>query len=183
MKLKSCFACTAAYEVPPRLQMSETEELLNFVAGLPPTLNPYYATANKLEALIRAIPQKPTMGTPTQGCRFGVICHHLLPSRVPRIPTGETVPNTTMHLIPAYLRGFGRIISYFAVGLLVINISDSSALAYFFYAPRKPRMIRKEITIYVISVNVALDRGYKVDMAPMLCVYGHKFFPILLGSW
>jgi len=139
--------------------MSETEQILNFVARLPPTPNPYYATANKVGQVLR--PPK----SPLWSRRFRVVIWVLY----------IIIFFQAVFLVYQRVRvRMSARLQYNKLGLLVINISDSSAIAYFLHAP---------LSIYVISVNIALDRGYNVDMAPMICVYGHKFIPIVLGSW
>ncbi|KNZ56028.1 hypothetical protein VP01_2516g3 [Puccinia sorghi] len=188
--------------------MSEAQKLLKFIATLPSSVNPYYATANKLEKSILCleteisytltcylfnskVSSKSPMVTPAQNCCFGVIRHvsrstlFLIYQRA-RIHKSIKLQytkrgwhfQTLRYLI--YLGAilvclyWGSLVNYFTVGLLVINISDSSALVYLFYVP---------LTVYVILVHVALDRGYKLDESPMLCVFGQKFYAIVLGSW
>ncbi|PLW36881.1 hypothetical protein PCASD_10155, partial [Puccinia coronata f. sp. avenae] len=65
-------------------------------------------------------------------------------------------------------------LEYTKLGLLVINLSDSSPLAYLLSVP---------FTLYVLLVQIGLDRGWKIDQALLLSIFGSKFIPILLGSW
>jgi hypothetical protein len=39
------------------------------------------------------------------------------------------------------------------------------------------------VTVYVMGVLVALDQGRQIDEAVMICIYGHKFIPLVLAGW
>ncbi|OAV90789.1 hypothetical protein PTTG_28204 [Puccinia triticina 1-1 BBBD Race 1] len=139
--------------------MSQEAKLLRFITRLPPTVNPYVATAKRLEEMIHS-PQSPLW---SRRLRVVVLVLYCL------------IFAQALYLL--YQRS--RIhksakLKYNRLGLFVINISDTSALAYFFYAP---------LTLYVVAVNIAIDRGYPIDESTMICVFGHKFIAVVLGSW
>ncbi|PLW40968.1 hypothetical protein PCASD_06615 [Puccinia coronata f. sp. avenae] len=138
--------------------MSATQELLEFIGSLPPTVNPYSATATKLEEAIR------TPRSPLWSRRLRVVALALY----------IIIFFQTLFLLYQRAKIHQSIkLQFNKLGLLVVNITDSSALAYFFSSP---------FTIYVLSVQVALDKGHHLDQALMLCIFGQKFIPILLGS-
>ncbi|WAQ93305.1 hypothetical protein PtA15_18A365 [Puccinia triticina] len=139
--------------------MTREGKLLSFITRLPPTVNPYVATANKLEEMIHS-PQSPLW---SRRLRVVVLVLYCI------------IFTQALYLLYQRSRIHQSVKpKYNRVGLFIINISDTSALAYFFYAP---------LTIYVVAVNIARDRGYTIDEPTMICVFGHKFIAIVLGSW
>ncbi|PLW18467.1 hypothetical protein PCASD_19531 [Puccinia coronata f. sp. avenae] len=135
---------------------SQTQEVLNFLTSLPPTVNPYNAMADKMLATLKG-PRSP------------------LWSR--RLRVVVLVMYSIMSVQAAFLL-YQRIrirksfrFQFNKMGLLVLDISDTSAVAYLIYAP-----------LYVMGVLVALDQGRQIDEAVMICIYGHKFIPLVLAG-
>ncbi|PLW06976.1 hypothetical protein PCANC_26475 [Puccinia coronata f. sp. avenae] len=138
---------------------SQTQEVLNFLTSLPPTVNPYNAMADKMLATLKG-PRSP------------------LWSR--RLRVVVLVMYSIMSVQAAFLL-YQRIrirksfrFQFNKMGLLVLDISDTSAVAYLIYAP---------LTVYVMGVLVALDQGRQIDEAVMICIYGHKFIPLVLAAF
>ncbi|OAV87279.1 hypothetical protein PTTG_29503 [Puccinia triticina 1-1 BBBD Race 1] len=139
--------------------MTQEAKLLRFITRLPPTVNPYIATANKLEELIHS-PQSPLWSRRLRVVVCVLYCIIFAQATYLLYQRSKIHKSTKL--------------KYNRVGLFIINISDTSALAYFFYAP---------LTLYVVAVNIAIDRGHTIDESVMICVFGHKFITVVLGSW
>ncbi|KNF02316.1 hypothetical protein PSTG_04521 [Puccinia striiformis f. sp. tritici PST-78] len=133
--------------------------MISFVAGLPPSVNPYLATADQLEIFIKSPPSPPWSRR----------------LRIVALINCFVIFSQSIFLLHQRIKIHQSAkLKYNKLGLLVINISDSSALAYFFFAP---------LALFVIVMHIGLDRGYPLDESLIICVYAHGYFPIILGSW
>ncbi|KAG0145959.1 hypothetical protein CROQUDRAFT_107488 [Cronartium quercuum f. sp. fusiforme G11] len=136
----------------------EELELINFVLHIPPDVNPYLAVAERMKASIDLPPQPPWTTIPQ---RFAMLFFMLLLVQAILVIDARTK-----------VKAF-KPLTFGSLGLVRLDISSMTAVAYGLYAP---------LVISDLILEEFMKAGLR-DMSGEIMLFGCKFLVILYVEW